>query len=373
MSFEKKVNVLIVDDQEDNLLALEEVLRPLGQNIVRAASGEEALKHLLTDEFAAILLDVQMPDMDGFETAARIKARERTKDVPIIFLTAVSTGSPYELQGYEVGAVDYVVKPFDPWVLRSKVAVFIDLHNTNRALQKQASILREKTAELERARATMRDFLAMATHDLMSPIAVIAGTASNLRNYGADMSPEERGELVGVVARQAAQLKSLVQDLLMVSKLDAGAIRADAHDITVGEFIAETIGDLGAVASELKVSAPSGLVVSVDPDHLRRILRNYVENALRHGAPPVEIDVRDAGASIELRVFDGGEGVPDVFAPRLFEKFARADFRPRATSGSGLGLPIVRSLAEINGGEAWYEPGDPSGACFAVRLPKAAS
>jgi signal transduction histidine kinase len=372
VNVERKVNILIVDDQDDNLLALEEVLRPLGQNIVRAVSGEEALKRLLTDEFAAILLDVQMPGMDGFETAARIKARERTKDIPIIFLTAISTGSPYELQGYEVGAVDYLVKPFDPWVLRSKVAVFIDLCNTNRALQDQASILREKTAELERARAMMRDFLAMATHDLASPIAVIAGTVSNLRAYQARMSPEEQGELIDVVARQAAQLKSLVHDLLMVSKLDAGAIRSDARDVAVGELIAETIDDLGTVASELKVTAPPGLVVSVDPDHLRRILRNCVENALRHGAPPVEIDVRDAGASIELRVRDGGEGVPETFVPHLFEKFARADPRPRTTSGSGLGLPIVRSLAEINGGEAWYEPGDPSGACFAVRLPKPA-
>ncbi|MEA2447046.1 MAG: hypothetical protein QOK47_683 [Actinomycetota bacterium] len=129
MSFDSKVNVLLVDDRPENLLALEAVLEPLGQNMIKASSGEEALKRLLTDDFAVILLDVQMPGMDGFETAELIKAREKTRHIPIIFLTAISKDPHHALRGYSVGAVDYIFKPFDPEVLRSKVQVFIDLYN----------------------------------------------------------------------------------------------------------------------------------------------------------------------------------------------------------------------------------------------------
>src|SRR3954451_21503939 len=128
-------NILIVDDQEENLLALEAVLEPLGQNLVRAGSGEEALRRLLDDDFACILLDVQMPDMDGFETAEFIKQREKTRNIPIIFLTAIDKEERQVFRGYSVGAVDYIFKPFDPEVLRSKVATFVDLYEKNSALR----------------------------------------------------------------------------------------------------------------------------------------------------------------------------------------------------------------------------------------------
>jgi CheY-like chemotaxis protein len=139
-----KAKILLVDDRPENLLALEAILSSLNQELVRAESGEEALKRLLTDEFAVILLDVQMPGLDGFETATHIKRREKTKDIPIIFLTAISNEPHHAFRGYAAGAVDYMAKPFDPWVLRAKVSVFIELYEKNRQLREQADLLRRQ-------------------------------------------------------------------------------------------------------------------------------------------------------------------------------------------------------------------------------------
>ncbi|MDH6127687.1 CheY-like chemotaxis protein [Kitasatospora sp. GP82] len=138
----QKAKILLVDDRPENLLALEAILSALDQTLVRASSGEEALKALLTDDFAVILLDVQMPGMDGFETASHIKRRERTRDIPIIFLTAINHGPHHTFRGYAAGAVDYISKPFDPWVLRAKVSVFVDLYTKNCQLKEQAALLR---------------------------------------------------------------------------------------------------------------------------------------------------------------------------------------------------------------------------------------
>ncbi|WP_030542743.1 two-component system response regulator [Streptomyces albus] len=145
----QKAKILLVDDRPENLLALEAILSALDQTLVRASSGEEALKALLTDDFAVILLDVQMPGMDGFETAAHIKRRERTRDIPIIFLTAINHGPHHTFRGYAAGAVDYISKPFDPWVLRAKVSVFVELYMKNCQLREQAALLR---AQLEGSR-----------------------------------------------------------------------------------------------------------------------------------------------------------------------------------------------------------------------------
>ncbi|WP_067182942.1 response regulator [Microtetraspora niveoalba] len=139
-----RAKILLVDDREENLIALEAILSSLDLIPIRARSGEEALKALLGNEFALILLDVRMPGMDGFETAAHIKRRERTRNIPIIFLTVVDSAPDYAFRGYAAGAVDYLTKPFDPWVLRAKVAVFVELYNMNRRLAEQASLLRER-------------------------------------------------------------------------------------------------------------------------------------------------------------------------------------------------------------------------------------
>jgi CheY-like chemotaxis protein len=152
VSSEPKCSILMVDDRPENLLALEAVLAPLNQNLVSVESGEEALRQLLEREFALVLMDVQMPGMDGFETALQIRERAKTKDIPIIFITAISQEPHHALRGYSTGAVDYLFKPFDPWALRTKVGVFTQLHNKTKRLQEQDAIakrIQDTAAELK--------------------------------------------------------------------------------------------------------------------------------------------------------------------------------------------------------------------------------
>jgi CheY-like chemotaxis protein len=200
----QKAKILLVDDRPENLLALEAILSALDQTLVRASSGEEALKALLTDDFAVILLDVQMPGMDGFETAAHIKRRERTRDIPIIFLTAINHGPHHTFRGYAAGAVDYISKPFDPWVLRAKVSVFVDLYTKNVQLREQAALLR---LQLEQG----------------VPSAA-----------GANGSGRRSGEPAGLLAELSARLAAVEEQAEALSKqlnesADAAAVSTAAH------------------------------------------------------------------------------------------------------------------------------------------------
>jgi len=183
----------MVDDRPENLLALEAILHGLGHELVKAGSGEEALKHLLTEDFALILLDVQMPGMDGFETATHIKQRERTRDVPILFLTAIDGEAHQAFRGYAAGAVDYLSKPFDPWVLRAKVAVFIELHERRRDLAAQAQMLREQLEYL-------------SSSDLASLISRIDDAVSLAQTLA---SPSTEPELTKAISEAAAATAAL--------------------------------------------------------------------------------------------------------------------------------------------------------------------
>jgi CheY-like chemotaxis protein len=179
-----RAKILLVDDRPENLLALEAILSSLNQALVRASSGEEALRALLKDDFALILLDVQMPGMDGFETAAQIKARTRTKDIPIIFLTAVDTDEHNAYRGYAAGGADYITKPFDPWVLRAKVQVFVDLWVAGQRLATQATFLRRQLEDSTRAVDVLGE--------LRDRLALVEESTSELRKaLAGDGSPEE--------------------------------------------------------------------------------------------------------------------------------------------------------------------------------------
>jgi CheY-like chemotaxis protein len=206
----QKAKILLVDDRPENLLALEAILSALDQTLVRASSGEEALKALLTDDFAVILLDVQMPGMDGFETAAHIKRRERTRDIPIIFLTAINHGPHHTFRGYAAGAVDYISKPFDPWVLRAKVSVFVDLYMKNCQLREQAALLR---LQLEQG----------------VPTGASVGGGS-----GAGSNGNRGRESAGLVAELSARLAAVEEQAEALSKqlsesADAAAVATAAH------------------------------------------------------------------------------------------------------------------------------------------------
>ena len=199
----ERARILLVDDRPENLLALEAILGSLNQILVRASSGEEALRALLKDEFALILLDVQMPGMDGFETAAQIKARSRTKDIPIIFLTAVDTDEHNAYRGYAAGGADYITKPFDPWVLRAKVEVFVDLWVAGRRLATQASFLRRQLEETSPV-----DVLA----ELGERLALVEESVQEVRGKLAD-DGESAEESLAVLERRVASIRQALDVL----------------------------------------------------------------------------------------------------------------------------------------------------------------
>jgi CheY-like chemotaxis protein len=201
-----KERILLVDDQEANLVALQAILNPLRKTLVRARSGPEAMKALLRDDYAVILLDVVMPGMDGFETAAHIKRLDQTKDVPIIFLTGADSDGDHPFRGYAVGAVDFLTKPFDPWVLRAKVQVFIDLHRKNRQLQQQSSVLRslvEQDAAADEGDRRMSEFSAR-----------LGAVEEAIRAIGAAPSPGDCPDRIAGLAEEVATMREACRDLL---------------------------------------------------------------------------------------------------------------------------------------------------------------
>jgi CheY-like chemotaxis protein len=213
-----RAKILLVDDRPENLVALEAVLGALDQTLVRANSGEEALKALLTDDFAVILLDVQMPGLDGFETAAHIKRRERTKDIPIIFLTAVSNGPHHTFRGYAAGAVDYLAKPFDPWILRAKVSVFVELHRKNLLLKEQAALLAGRLAEGPGTGEAATDTGPQLVAELSARLAAVEEHTRALEKLAADSNRdavprEELAATVDVLATRLVRLRSAIDAL----------------------------------------------------------------------------------------------------------------------------------------------------------------
>jgi signal transduction histidine kinase len=230
--------------------------------------------------------------------------------------------------------------------------------------------LRHTNDELTALNDALREFVAVASHDLRGPLTGILGMASLLRLRWDEIDPVRRLECFESIERQGHLAARLVDDLLTVSRIEAGALDANAEVLELRDVVGGVLHDLPAGGAVRVVGG--SLRVSADLDHLRRILGNYVANALKYGDAPVWVEIREAGPWAEILVRDEGEGVPEDLVPRLFGKFARGG-GSRAQSGTGLGLSIVRGLARANGGDTWYEPNAPRGSCFGVRLPKAAA
>jgi CheY-like chemotaxis protein len=314
------VDILLVDDRPENLLALEAVLEPLGQRLVRAASGEEALRAVLARDFALILLDVQMPGMNGFETAQLIKARERSRAIPIIFLTAISKEEAYVVRGYEAGAVDYLAKPFNPDVLRSKVQVFVELHHRREQLRRQEQALRaaerrelelahrarmleqeaetaarrealnrelaetnsalaERTRDLERALEVRSRFYASMSHELRTPINAILGYNTLLLDgiYGPLAPPQAKG--IERTHKAARHLLELVNDVLDLSKIEAGKFDVAVQPTSVPPLLEDLFVTVRPMADDAGCAltlAHDGdrVTVDTDPRRVRQILLN---------------------------------------------------------------------------------------------------
>lgn len=336
-------NILIVDDVPQNLVAMEALLQSETMHILKAASGAEALELLLVHDVALALLDVQMPEMDGFTLAELMRGSQRTCNVPIIFLTASPNDPTRSFKGYESGAVDFLYKPIDPHVIQSKVNVFIELHR-NRVL------LRARNEMLERSLTLNETMIAVLTHDLRSPLTVIMLGADSLRSHVKD------GPLARTVAAMEASIMRMGR--MIGQLLDFSRIRSDILHLEWRE------GDLGTIAGNavseaqqahpdrvIELATQGALQGCFDTDRLGQVFSNLIGNALQHGAAdaPVEVTV-DGSEAEQLRIVVRNAGqVPDALLPRIFEPFKGAGSR---SEGLGLGLYIVDQFARAHGGEA---------------------
>ncbi len=349
--------VLIVDDRRDNLLALAAVLEPLDLAVVPAASGEEALGHLLDEEFAVAILDVQMPVIDGFETARLIKARERTRHLPIIFLTAISGDPEHFLEGYRTGAVDYVYKPFSPDLLRAKVSVFTELwrrgrmiagqrqqladrltevQRLNSALEQSNAALEQSNAALERSNAALEGFAALTASELREPLANIAGL---LELAGSS-------ELIDRARAAAGELQERVARLLDLARV--GSVELRLEEVDLGGTVAAAL--TGLPLTDVRVGPLP--TVTGDRAQLVRLFELLLHNCLRHAGPDAAVRISADGRTITVR--DDGPGID----PGSFTLSGR---------GPGVGLAVCRRIVERHGGTIWLEPGP--GTAIAFTLP----
>ena len=366
-------SILIVDDESQNRRLLEVLLTPEGYGLRTASGGEQALACIAEDPPDLILLDYLMPRVDGRAVVAAVKGNEATRNIPIIMLTALDHREA-RLAALEAGAEDFLTKPVDRAELWLRVRNLLRLKELSNLLERHQATLEAqvaaRTAELVEANEAIRSYTAVAAHDLRTPLASIVGFSSLLTDGWDTLSEENRRKFVAAIDRQSHNLSTLVDGLLASASIESGELNTTPELIVVREAIDRCLQLSQWDTGSVPVSCSPDLRVRVDPAHLRRILDNYLQNAFKYGQPPARIDAARVGDMVQVRVRDTGPGVPPEFIPSLFGRFARADTpATRAQKGTGLGLSIVRRLAEVNGGQARYEPNVPGGSCFVVELP----
>jgi signal transduction histidine kinase len=356
-------SVLLVDDRPENLMALEAILKPLGVRLVKARSGEEALLSLLRQTFAVILLDVQMPRLDGLQTAELIKHREQTRHIPIIFITALSRETAYIFKGYAHGAVDYLLKPVDPEILRAKVRVFCDLFVRGEEIRKQA--LESEVKDV---------FLSAVVHELQTPLAAAKAQAQlALHQLGARRAQGGTAHALRVITQQIDRLGRLVGDLLDVNRLESGALELNPSEFDLAALASEVRERMQPMAGmhPIEVRASHPATVRGDRDRIDQVISNLVSNAIRYspGGGPIEVTVEKSGELAHVAVADHGLGVPKEAQELIFERYGRA--HGPELGGLGLGLAISKGIVEQHGGRIWVvsagRPGE--GSTFHVEFP----
>jgi signal transduction histidine kinase len=381
--------LLLVDDRADNLLALRAVLEPLGLDLVEAASGEEALRHLLGGEFALIILDVQMPGLDGFETAQLIRGRERTRYVPIIFLTAISGEPEHYQRGYESGAVDYVYKPFEPDILRAKVSVFAELWSRGATIEAQREELAGRLAELdaahaglaaqavelERSNAALERFAEVVGVELREPLHTVAGLLDLLDDRHAGVLSDEGRTLLARALAGTDRARSIVASLLDYARASTGELQRGRFPLA--EVLAEAEAEVGSQLAEAKgeVVADGLPEVVGDRGQLMELLAELLDNAVRFrgsASPVVTVSAEMVSGGVRVTVADNGPGVAETDLPRLFTAFARPAPAAGVTNGrgAGLGLALCRRIVERHGGMIWAERGADGGLAVRFELPE---
>jgi signal transduction histidine kinase len=373
--------VLMVDDRPDNLLVLEAILEPLPCELLRAGSGQEALRRLLHEEVAVILLDVQMPGLDGYDTARAVKGRERTRSVPIIFLTALDREIDHQLRGYGTGAVDFLSKPLQPEVLRAKVSVFLDLHEQRALVEEQAAELARRleerdaaqaalsrlTSELQRSNADLERFAVAVSHDLREPLQVGAGLLDLIaERHGRGLSPEGCA-LLDDARSGLRQLGELVADVLLRTR--PGQDLLVRQEVSLDTALAEARVQLAAELARADPALTSDPLPVVTGDRwaLQQVFVHVLQSALRRADGPatIHIGVSRRHLSWVISTTDDGRSIDPAELPRLFSLFGR----PGDPEAADTGLAIARRTIEQHGGVIWVEPAPGRGTTVSFTLP----
>lgn len=393
-----KPKILVVNDDPNSLFALTSLLGQwAGQEqyeVLAARSGQEALRQVLMHDFAVILLDVNMPGMDGFETAEAIHQRARSADIPIIFITAFLADELDRLKAYQHGAVDFLFTPVIPQILHAKIAVFVALAMKNAELKKQARQLSQRTTELtatnkrlvremterqvvERQNHAKDEFLAMLGHELRNPLSAISSAASLIGLPG--VSAEGVARARKIIQRQSQHLGRIVDDLLDLSRAMSGKIRLVRAPLDLAALVAaslETYHATGRSADYVLIQDLEPGWVNGDSTRLEQITSNLLDNALKYTPPGGRIEVRSwtEQQEVVLSVHDSGVGIAADLLPHVFDIFVQGHSTlDRSQGGLGIGLSLVRRLTELHGGVITADSTGPgAGSTFTLRLPRIA-
>ena len=396
MMNETSTKLLIVDDLPENLRALNALIRESDRSVYQASSGEEALALLLEHDFALAILDVQMPEMDGFELAQLMRGTEKTRHIPIVFVTAAGKEMNFSFQGYESGAVDFLHKPLDINAVQSKVNVFVALHQqrmeTRRQVQalehsrqQQEALLQElrtTQAELQRSLRMRDEFMSMVAHELRTPLNTLfletqMRTLNLERGNLAAFAPERLPKMIARDARQIRSMVRLIDDMLDVSRISSGKLSIRREPVDLPALVRRVAEDLAPCtddgASLLQVQADQPIEGYWDAFRVEQIVVNLISNALRYGqGKPVEISLAQTKNSAVIEVRDHGIGIVAKDQERIFDAFERVMHQDR-TGGLGLGLFITKQLVDAHGGAITLQSQPGHGALFSVTLPLAGS
>jgi signal transduction histidine kinase len=404
------VNILIVDDEPRNLAVLESILDEPDYRLVRATSGEDALLALMADEFALLVLDVQMPGMSGFELAQLVKERKKTARIPIIFLTAYYNDDQHILEGYGSGAVDYLHKPVNPPVLRSKVSVFTELYRKNREVERANRLLMAEVAERRRAESRLSElnasldqrvqertqalqeseeklreadarkdeFLATLAHELRNPLAPVRNAIHFLKLRGPGTQDVQWAS--DVIDRQVYLMSRLIDDLMDVSRINQGRIELRRELVALDDVLADAVETIqpqidGAGHKLTVMQPPAKLLVDGDPARLSQAFMNLLSNAAKYTDPGGQIELRvvNEGGHAAVFIRDNGIGIPAHRLDGVFEMFSQEEAAlSRSRGGLGIGLALTRRLVQMHGGTVVaLSEGPGKGSQFVVRLPVA--
>jgi hypothetical protein len=382
----KQVNILMVDDEPSNLIALEAILEDLGQNLARATSGKEALRCVLEQDFAVILLDVHMSNLDGIETATLIREREKSRHIPIIFLTGTVKTDEMMFQGYSAGAVDYLMKPIIPGILRAKVEVFVELALARQGLQQEIieraqvaleisklnKALEQKNAELVDANADLEAFGYSVSHDLRAPLRHVQGFISLLEASAVAKLNDKERHHVNRIKESSKKMGQLIDDLLLFSRIGRTEMRKTLVDLDA--LLKEVLQQLQPELSNRNVQWTIHSLPQTpgDLNLLRQVWINLIANAIKYSRPrdPAKIEIAAAVRDREIifQIRDNGVGFNMKYAHKLFGVFQRLHAESQF-EGTGIGLANVRRIIQKHGGRTWAEGKEEAGATFFFSLP----